>query len=388
MRSRFTKMLVLTVFSAGTILMTTQADSWEKGHTKIVPSVKYAQVWDSNIFYDRENPHHDWISVTTPGIMGEFGFGPEGKHKILADYKVELGAFYKYNDQNYGNHDLNTGISLDFDKYTFDTNNRWQFTSDRAGTEFSSRTLRKIDTYDAVLGLHYNKIDFDLGYRFYIVDYLSDTLKQLDYYQNEGWITGYVQVAPKTKALLEFVYQNLQYWNTGGRNANAYQILTGLKGQVTSKIEGTVKVGYGFKDYSSSSQKDFHNFVAGIDLFYDMNERVDMTLSYYRQPYESTYSNNNYYTGDHINYNLRYDLGNNFTGILDMFWFHNAYKNAGVGESNKRADNEWEVSPRLEYKWKEYIVLGGEYTFHQRESNIGSRRYDQHVIQADIRLMF
>lgn len=388
MISKMAKMLVLGVFLAGTLAVPQEALSWEKDNIKIVPSVKYAQVWDSNVFYERNNPKSDWISVTTPGILGVYSFGPGKVHNIYADYKVELGAFYKYNDQNYGNHDLNTGMELDFDTYTFDTNNRFQFTSDRAGTEFTSRTLRKINTYDAVLGFHYNKMEFDIGYKNYLVDYLSDTLKQLDYYMNQGWITGYIQVAPKTQALLEFVYQNYQYPDTGGRNANAFQILTGVRGDITGKLTGTVKLGYGFKDYSSSSQNDYHGFVSGMDLFYDATERIDMRLSYYRQPYESTYSNNNYYTGDHISYNLTYDLGNDFTATLDAFWFHNSYSSPGVGEDKKRRDNEWEVSPRLEYKWKEYIVIGGEYKFHQRESNIGSRRYDQHVIQTDITVMF
>jgi polysaccharide biosynthesis protein VpsM len=389
MRSKLTKIFFLAFFASGIFLgLAAESIAWEKGNLKIVPWVKYDQQWDSNIFYDRENPQHDWIFVTTPGIIGEFGFGPEGMHKVKADYKVELGAFARFDDQNYGNHDLNTGIALDFDKYTFDVNNRFQFTSDRAGTEFTNRVLRKINTFDAVMGWHFNKIDFDTGYRFYMVDYLSDTLKSIDYYTNEGWITGYVQVAPKTQALLEFNYKNLQYPDASGRNANAYAILTGVRGQITGKVSGTAKIGYKYKDYNSSTQKDYSNYVAGIDLYYDMSQRVDMTFSYYRQPYESTYSNNNYYIGDHFRYNIKYDLGKNFTAILDAFWLHNNYKNAGVGEANKRKDNEWQLAPRLEYKWKEFMVIGGGYKFHQRESNIGSRRYDQHVVNADITLMF
>jgi len=389
MISKLAKILVVALFVAGFFTAASmESAAWEQGKLKVVPAVKYDQQWDSNIFYDRDDPQHDWIFVTTPGILGEFGFGPEGMHKVKADYKVELGAFARFDDQNYGNHDLNTGLGLDFDRYTLDVNNRFQFTSDRAGTEFNNRVLRKIDTFDAVMGWHFNKMDFDTGYRFYIVDYLSDTLDSIDYYQNEGWITGYVQVAPKTKALLEFDYQNIQYPDASGRNGNAYAILTGLKGQITSKVEGTVKVGYKYKDYNSSRQKDYSNYVSGIELFYDMSQRVDMRFSYFREPYESTYSNNNYYIGDHFKYNVTYDLGRNFTAILDTFWFHNQYKAAGVGEENKRADNEWQVAPRLEYKWKEYVVLGAGYKFHQRESNIGSRRYDQHVINADVTLMF
>ncbi len=389
MRSKLTKILVLGFFMAG-VLITPVMESlaWEKGNLKVVPSVKYDQVWDSNIFYDRDNPQHDWIFITTPGIMGELGFGPSAKHKVWADYKVELGAFARFNDQNYGNHDLNTGFGLDFERYTLNANNRFQFTSDRAGTEFTNRVLRRINTTDAVLGWHFNKIEFDTGYRFHMVDYVSDTLDRLDYYQHEGWITGYLQIAPKTQALLELNYQHIYYPDASGRDANAYAVLTGLRGEITPKITGTVKGGFKYKDYKRSSVKDYVNFVTGIDLHYDMNQRVDMTFSYFRQPYESTYANNNYYSGDHFRYNLTYDLGKDFFAILDAFWFHNRYPTAAPGESKKRRDNQWRVAPRLEYHWKEYIVVGGGYAFQQRESNIGNRRFDQHMVNADITLMF
>ena len=390
MKSRSCIIIAVAVVMVGIFSFALTASAWEKGHIKVIPSVKYQQRWDSNVFYDRDDPQHDWMSITTPGIIGEFGFGPEGKHKLRVDYSVELAAFYRFTDQNYGNHNLDTGAFLDFEDYTLDLNNNFKFTSSRAGTEFQSRNLRKEDTATAVLGWHYNKIDFDTGYKFYVVDYLSDTLNALDYYYNEGWITGYVQVAPKTQALLEFDYKNLQYWNTGGRNANAFAILTGVRGKITQKIDGTVKIGYKSKLYNgvATSSNDFYGFTAGMDLFYDMNERVDMTLSFYREPYESTYGNNNYYIGDHLLYGLVYDIGNNFTGILNSFWYHNSYESPGFGESEKRMDNEWEIMPRLEYAWKEYLVVGFDYKFHQRASNMHSRGYTQHVVDADVKLMF
>ena len=393
MKSRICTVCVIAIFVVGMFAFTTAASAWEQGHVKIVPSCKYQQRWDSNIFYDPADadPMHDWMSITTPGILGEFGFGPEGKHKLRVDYSVELGAFYRFTDQNYGNHNLDTGAFLDFDDYTLDLNNNFKFTSSRAGTEFQSRNLRKEDTATAVLGWHYNKIDFDTGYQFYVVNYLSDTLETLNYYYNRGWITGYVQVAPKTQALLEFDYKNYQYPDTSGRNANAYAILTGVRGKITQKIDGTVKIGFKSKLYNgedANNDKNFYGLTAGIDLFYDMSERVDMTLSYYREPYESTYGSNNYYTGDRLSYNVKYDLGNDFTAILDTFWFHNAYENPGPAESKKRVDDEILLAPRLEYAWKEYVVVGTGYDFHKRYSNIHSRGYTQHVLNADVKVMF
>ncbi|MBD3296256.1 MAG: outer membrane beta-barrel protein [Candidatus Omnitrophica bacterium] len=388
MKKKTLSFLVLIMFLAGTVLLPGTASAFEQGSWKLEPSFKTEEKWDSNIFYDTEDPDSDWITVLTPGIYGEWNFGQADKHKAFAGYDVDIGLFGEYTDQNYGNHNAYGGVNLDFNKMTFDANNRFQFTSSRAGTEFQRRILRKIDEANFVAGWHYNKIDFDTGYQFFITDYLSDTLDQIDFYHNKVWVTGYIQIAPKTQALLELNYKNIQYPDASGRNGNAYAALTGIKGDITAKITGVAKAGFKVKDYNSSDANDFANFIAHIDLMYDMNERVDMMFSYHREPYESTYTNNNYYTGDHFKYNLTYDIGRNFVGKFDSFFFHNAYTSPGPGENEDRTDFEWEARPRLEYHWKEWAVFGGGYTFHQRASNVYSRKYDQHVVSADVKFMF
>lgn len=380
--------LTVFVFAAGCLIPAQTASAWEYGHAKINPWFKSELQYDSNIFYDRDDPDWDLIWIETPGIDGMFKFGPEAKHNVFANYKVDLGIFTRYSDQNYGNHDLFTGGHLDFDRITVDVDNRWLFTSSRAGTEFDTRVLRKEDTLNAVIGWHFNKIDFDTGYRFYWRDFLSDTQNNLDRYENEGWITGYVQVAPKTQALFEFDYKNIQYWNTNQRNANAFSWLVGVRGQITPKISGLAKAGYKIKNYNSSSANDFSNLIAHIDLMYDMNARTDMSFSYHREPFESTYSNSNYYTGDHFNWNLTYNMGYNFYGILDMMYMYNAYPSPGIGEDKKRSDHIWHAKPRLEYHWKDMIVMGCGYMFKQRASNIGSRSYMDHVTSVDIKITF
>ena len=89
MKSRFCTISVIAIFIVSIFSFAIAASAWEQGHLKVVPSCKYQQRWDSNVFYDRDDPKHDWMSITTPGIMAEFGFGAEGKHKLRVDYSVD-----------------------------------------------------------------------------------------------------------------------------------------------------------------------------------------------------------------------------------------------------------------------------------------------------------
>jgi len=379
--------IILVVF-VGIVFFAGGAYAWEYKHLKLEPSFKAGEEYDSNIFLSRDKEQHDWITLLTPGLRGEYGFGPEGKHKAVADYTCELGIFGMNHSQNYGNHDVYSGIELDFEKYTLDVNNRFQFTSSRAGTEFEHRVLRKIDTLNAVAGFHYNKFDNEIGYKFYIVDFLSDSLQTLNYYTNSITDTAYVQIAPKTKGLAEFTYENIQYPDTSQRNGNSYRAMVGVKGDITAKLTGVAKVGYKFKNYNSSIQKDYSNAAAHAALLYAYNDRTNFGFFYEREPYESVTPNNNYYLGDHFIFDVNYKFAKNFLARFNTYLFSNMYPSPEPGESRKRWDQEWAAGPRIEYYWKEYVVAGVGYKFHQRASNIGIHRYDQHLVDMDVKVKF
>lgn len=391
MRAKLLAALVAAVFAVGTVSFAGPAFAWEKGSTIVHTGVNVEERWDSNIFYDPTGEKDDFITIITPKISGEQGFGPSDKHKIKADYKVDLGMFGKYHSQNYGNHNILGEVALDFDEYTLTVSDNFLFTSDRAGTEFDSRNLRKENTGKAVLGMKFNKLAFDVGYSHYIVAFHSNSLGGFDRYENSVWTTGYVQVMPKTQALLEYKYKNIQYNHTSGRNANDNSVLAGVKGEITAKLTGIAKAGYKYKGYinAPSGQEDFSSAVVNTYLTYAPLERLNILFGYEREGFESTYSNNNYYTGDHFITDVNYKLGNSdFTAKGTGEYFRNDYPEIGTGETVARLDNIWGVGGGVEYSPKEWLVCGVGYKYNKRDSNIASRTYDQHIVMTNVSLMF
>lgn len=387
----FKKLKLFMAIMAGFFIMSISSISsfaWEKGHVKIEPSFGVGEVWDSNIFYDPNDEENDFITLLTPGVMGQFAFGQNGRHKTSIDYDAEVGIFGKFDSQNYGNHSVTNALALDLGDYSLDLSNNFKSTSSRSGTEFERRNLRKEDTASAVLGFHYNKIDFDLAYNFFIVDFNSDTLKEFNRYENGVSLAGYVDIMTKTKGLLEFGYKNIQYPDVGARNGNAYRGMAGVTGDLTAKLTGTIKAGYELKRYESSPRDDSTNAVANVGLDYDFNEQTELQLSYQREAYESTFSNNNFYAGDHFDTVLSYAWKPNIIAKVDGMYYHNAYPEPGVGNGKKRTDNEWAIGTGVDYKWKEWLTASAWYRFHQRESNVDNREYDQHVIGTNIAVVF
>jgi opacity protein-like surface antigen len=382
------KITVLLIFALSLVTPGQTAFSWEKGSLKIVPSLKFEEKWDSNVFYDTSDEKSDFISILTPGIAAEAGFGKFDKHKAFVDYHVDLGMFAKYNDQNYGNHDLYGGVDLDFNKYSLKTTDHFLFTSSRAGTDLDRRVLRKENTIKTVFTANWNKMSWDVGYSNYIIDYLSDTLKGLDRYDNSIWTTGYIEIRPKTQVLFEYKYRNIYYPSTAasGRDGNANSAMVGLRGIISPKVTGIIKGGFKYQDYKNG--QDFAAPIAEVGLEYKPTDRIDVNFSYLRDAIEATYTGGNYYAADHFLADLKYDLGKNWLAKVSGKYQHNAYDKRAVGVAKKREDNIFGVGCGLEYKIKEWCLLDAGYYYTQRASNIDTRDYDQHVISSSIKVMF
>lgn len=394
MRSKFAVILIM-VFAFTMLLGVTSALAWEKGKVKIEPSFKTELQYDSNVFYDRPGKEKgDIITVLTPAIAAEYNFGPYAKHAFRTDYKVDCGIFGRFDTQNYGNHDVFGELDLDLNKFKVKANDRFLFTSSRAGTEFEARNIRKENHGNVIVSADYNKFSADLGYNSYVVQYHSDLLQDLNRFENAVWTTGYYQVMPKTKALVEFEYRNIQYNEATGRNGNSFAGWGGLQGQIAPKLVGTIKAGYKGKIYNTGSgNKDFTNAVAYVDLSYDPIERTNIFFSYLRDGIESIYAPNNFYIADHFVLEGSHKFpqqwfGGFFKAKADGTFDLNQYPQIRPGDSDKRQDMIWSAGAGIEYQWKKYLTFDIGYKFQQRESNINTRDYNDNLVMGSVKAQF
>jgi hypothetical protein len=388
MKKRIISLFVIFFFAAGLTIHPSTGHTWEKGSIKVVPGVKFEERWDSNIFYDSNKEKSDWISIISPFIHGEAGFGTFDKHTAKVDYVVDLGMFAEYNDQNYGNHNLLGEVDFDLNDYGVKVWDNFLFTSSRGGTDLDTRNLRKENTLGTVWSADFNKLSFDVGYSNFILEYLSDTLKSLNRYDNSIWTTGYIRIQPKTQILVEYKYRNIQYpaASASGRNGNANSGMVGVKGDITSKVTGIAKGGYKYQDYKNGEH--FSAPIAFVSLEYEATERMNLLFSYERNAFESSYIDNNFYAADHLIADIKYDLGHKFVAKGMGKYFRNTYDKRSAGESKKRTDNIFGLGCGLDYNLQKWVVCGVGYDYTQRCSTIDDREYNQHVFSANVRLAF
>lgn len=356
------------------------------GAIEVHPRIKVAEEYDDNIFWEPDNEKEDWITILTPGIRFNLPFNGK-RHLLSLDYYADIAWFNKFSDQNYQNHYITGLLDLNFPEWYVDLKDKFSpKTSDRAETEFTDRVERRDNRFTSLLGREFNKLAFELGYENFWIDYDPIEQDELDRMDNIGTLVGYVQVLPKTKALLEYNYADIGYYNSDSRDGSYNQVRIGLKGSPTDKMTLIGKVGYQDRNYSHSGEPDWNHISAYLDLVERFTERIMLHLNYALTAEESTYRINNFYKINRIRAELRYRIFTKFTIYLGgSFGKHDYPETTTEGnQTDKRNDDLWEAHGGLRYDIKDWLFTEIEYNYRERDSNLDLLDYDDNKISLRI----
>ena len=136
-----------------------------------------------------------------------------------------------------------------------------------------------------------------LSHNLYYINYLQQQDEFLDRVENRVGLTGYYRIFPKTDVLLEPGYGRIQYLQSSStnRNANNYDILVGVRSEPTARLRGLTKVGYLFRDPTQVGGKSFSGVVTTNQWGYQMTDKTSLTLTFERRPFESSFTNNDFF---------------------------------------------------------------------------------------------
>ncbi len=352
------------------------------GRARIHPSVTVKGCFDDNVYLNSDNEKSDFINTIYPRIQLDLPFGAGNRHSTQIIYSAEIKTFSDYTDENSVNQDAGLDFHLNFPKGDFRLENLYRDTSTRADTEFTTSIDRIENKSEALLEIEMNKLSYGFGYSHFLKDYDKDTYRTLEYEEDIFTLIGYYKLFPKTKLLLEYNHGEIDYDLDSTRKGNYVQIRTGLKGELTGKTTGTVKVGYQDRDYDTKGEKDLQSSVAELELSTQFNSDTKLELNYQSTALESTYSTNNFYESDRISAQFNQKIGNRLSAITSLAFENNDYpEETTVGsEAKKRVDDIWTIGLGVEYSLKDYLKTKLAYEYKNRDSNINSQDYKRNLI--------
>jgi hypothetical protein len=347
------------------------------GPVNVKAKVDTDMQYDSNIFWTPNDKKADLYNVTSPYVLVNMPLGIDQRHLLQLMYNADIGTFSDYKSQNYINQyaAFNGDFKLPFGY--IDVQDDFDYTSDRATTEFTSRIPRYDNIASTVVGVKFNKLSMETGYSDNIRDYVSDLYSQYSHTEDMVSETALYQILPKTKALIEYDHGWITYYKDSDRNGDYDQVRVGLKGDITGKTQALIKVG--FQDRTYDNINGFSGFVASAGTITQFSERTKLSLNYDQSAQESVYENNNYYDMHYFYATLNQKLMSHLELILNSGISRNIYPEVDPTLFQKRMDSILVEGISLRYNIKQWAVAKLGYTFREDMSNIKAEAYNDHL---------
>ena len=357
------------------------------GQAKFKAALTTSEKFDDNIFLTSNSKRSDYINEINPQIFMDLPFGIDERHNFQLLYDAKLGSYLYYPSQNYQDQELTGLLNFKLPFGYFAIRNFFNKTSDRAGTEFTGLIRRTDNQADALFGIEFNKLANEFNYTHYTRHFNSNVYEAYNYSEDVGTSTTYYQLFPKTKALFEYNYGVINYTTDSTRDGYFNQYRFGLKGNLTGKTIGIVKVGYQDRAYKTSGERDYSNFVAEAGLISQITDRTKLTLRFLDTAVESTYDNNNYYNNNSLTIELNQGLAGHLTLNALVGVDRNLYPEVGTIVAKKRRDTILTGGLGLEYQAKDWVKAGINYQYREDISNVDPQDYNQNQIIASITFM-
>jgi polysaccharide biosynthesis protein VpsM len=358
---------------------------------KLTPFVTERVEYESNVFQAHSGAQDDVISKTIPGFLLEL---PLGRHKVDLGFRTEILRYVDLTRQDTEHYFVLGNILLDFPGgLRINVKEDFARTSDPPGTELTGRIgsstnvltpsieYRLVDRFAAGVEYVYTRVTFD-----------HDTgVESLDRSEHTFGATGFYRVQPRTDLLLNVAYGFKEFDNDSSRDVHRYIVLTGVRGQITSRLTSTFRVGYEIRDPDHGDRGEYRGVVVGGDFVFRPTERTRITLVTQRSVNESIFAENFVYVGSQATLSLEHYLTRKLLVSARLFGANNDYLDK-VRKSNGSFD--WRVdwvgagSLAVEYNIQRWLSVGADYTHTHRDSNFDNFDFKDDIVAAKVTLSF
>lgn len=351
---------------------------------------KASEDLDTNIYVNNSNKRADSITLINPSVGIEI---PLRDNRISFDYDLGIFLYANYHGENHVDQRFRGLVEINLTDYKTSVNDEFRIYTDRASNENSVRIKRKINNLRAGVKAQFESLGFDLGYtnRFEIYDsndisYQSITYEDRDRMYNIIDATISYRFLPKTLFLVENDLGFITYYNCSQVPNSVFdEALLGIKGEWFSKMNVNFKAGFRYQSYAESdiiADNAYIGFIMRGGFDYHPTVKDAIVLDLVRTPYESTYSDMNYYTANLAGLTYRHIFNKKlYFDLLGSYQLHQyPSQSTENGLTAKRYDNYLEGGAKLKYDIKRWLSLEAKYRYIQRISRFDIFNYIDNVI--------
>ena len=362
------------------------------GIFRLHPSFQTSVQYDDNVTLAPDNEQDDTLFTQIPALEAQVKMGD---HSLEAAYGAEIINYVDQSDENAVNHMANGAFNMNFDNLSVVLSHAFEDTTNRTFSENSTRDHLKINSSEATARYDRPRWAAEGTYRHNDLNHETAALNNSDMQEDFfALLTGY-KILPKILALIEGDVGLINYDNNVSEaDQSYYQLWTGLRGDLTSKLTTITKVGYHNRQMDDvpglSQQEDYSGLVAHAELAWQPERDTGVRFIYDRAVKNSTFATDNWYRQDKVSLSLRQRFWNKWIATPLISWQSNVYPDLDtVGTDSKhRRDNFWQAEASLRYEMQEWLSSGFTYAFRNRDSSFSTLDYDNNRFTFDVTAVF
>lgn len=409
-RSRTKAWGVASIAAAGLAFVTAPASAlnlneWIPGLT-LSPFFSERVEYETNVFQVPRGAKSDLISRSIPGIIGDYTVGPLA---TSAGYRAEILRYVDLTSQDTVHHMAVGQVKLDLPRLQLSLRDDFATTTDPPGTELTGRiksttnTLaptgeyRLTERFSAGLNASWTHTSFQGGSSSgqpgsdVVAAQEAQAVKQLDRDEYLYGATVFWKFLPKADLRLDYGYGIKNFASDSVRDVTRHVVTLGLRGDVTSRLQSTFRIGIEDRQPDSSQVKGYRGFVVGGGWLYQPSERTRISLDTERSVQESVFANAVYYIANSGSLSVEQAL---FTPKLlataRLGLGENSYPTkATINNQTKfRQDLLLGAGVGLVYTIQPWLRVGVEYTYQKRSSNFSDFDFEDNKFSGRMTVQF
>jgi hypothetical protein len=371
-------LIVFLLIAAGTVPAPAQAvGNIHFSKLEIHPYLSLEDIFSDNVYSTHTDQKRDQVAVITPGIQLQFPFGNQ---LFEADYHAVLRRYDTYKGDDTDDRHARGSLDLEFGR-RFDLRLTGKFDKDHEPRSSSATGFIEVyRTNEGAAAATYQlagRSKVQIEYRQVSYNFMTSNFRDRDETVLSGLV--YYRFLPKTSAFIEYDHKNVDFVpdTTQLDNTMDYTLI-GVTWEATAKSRGTIRAGKVTKDFVEASGSDFNLWVFFVDLNHQFAQHTSLLLKAKRDVNETNLLGTSYFITTGLSGELRQEFGYRLAGLARMSYGKDDFSNAVLPETAVRSDKTIVEGAGLRYSVREWFILGADYNYQSRNSNIDINDYREH----------
>ncbi|MFA5548329.1 MAG: outer membrane beta-barrel protein [Porticoccaceae bacterium] len=350
----------------------------------LTPTLESELRYDDNIYEANVSDSSSWVASISPNLLLD---SVQGRAHYQLGYSFDTELFDHSDQDSDTDHFLKASAEIGINR-----SNRLSLNANYSRVENVADTsvVGENDKFEtsrvaAIYGLGNPSglLSLDIGANHeWFRTFNSGTINRDREYDKPGFnATGYYRLGPKTRALLEYRYDDYDYLQAFPHlDSDKNTVLVGVIWSATRQTTGSLKFGQEKRDFDDAGKKDRDGSTWEADVLWQPGPRSTLSIGGQKGTEEGSVTED-LIDATRARVSLYHELSR--TMSLDTFY---RFSDEDYQDLVGREDEVNEAGISLRYNSSRWMSVGIGYTYKDRDSNQSIRDYDRNVYMINLNL--